>query len=312
MATTTKMKLRAFRIENPTLTQENSGILALLQKVLTVSSTAQDRRMRLNEEDADEDLLSNFVWQQNNNYLFGMMMRIIPASNGGVLDDNLFSQTKITISEVIAGNNNQSQYKDHYYFAINNNHIVTNLSGAYSIDRFQTYINWLLERERGSKLFEFTPVTKLPEEIKLSEIKGIEFSNGNTSSFSTGIATTENNTISTLRELSSQLWHQIFSDTVEYSEIERDQIVSAKLLLTVRKKPRDMTQEEYQKVMGAVTRQITNDSGISVITKNGNKYTGEAVKVIRDVSVEKTSSNRIVEEHLKQQMESFLSELNTQ
>ena len=120
-----KIKLRAFRIENPTLTEPHSGILALLQQVLTDSSTAQQRRMKLNEDDSDEDLLSYFAWQQNSSYLFGMMLRIIPAANGGVINSELFAQQTITIAEVNAGNPDQSQYKDHYYFAINNNYLVT-------------------------------------------------------------------------------------------------------------------------------------------------------------------------------------------
>lgn len=107
-----KIKLRAFRIENPTLTEPHSGILALLQQVLTDNSTAQQRRMKLNEDDSDEDLLSYFAWQQNNSYLFGMMLRIIPAANGGVINSELFAQQTITIAEVNAGNPDQSQYKD--------------------------------------------------------------------------------------------------------------------------------------------------------------------------------------------------------
>lgn len=313
MANTSKIKLRAFKIENPNLTEAHSGILSLLQNVLTISSTAQQRRMRLNEDDSDEDLLSNFTWQQNNDYLFGMMLRIIPAANGGVIDARLFSQPTITIAEVNSGNPDQSQYKDHYYFAINNNNIVTNLSGSYSIDRLQTYINWLLGPVRGARLFEFNPVTKLPEGIRLSEIKGIEFSGGNSAqSVTTGVTSTENSTAIKMQELTSSLLDKLFSDTSGFSEIERDQIITAKLLLTVKSKPREMALEDYQRVMGAVTRQITNDSGIAVIAKNGNKFTGEAVKVVRDVVIERTTGNRIVEEQLKQKMESFLSELNEQ
>ena len=55
-----------------------------------------------------------------------------------------------------------------------------------------------------------------------------------------------------------------------------------------------------------------NDSGIAIIAKNGNKYNGEAVKVVRDITVEKTTGNRLVEEQLKQKMESFLNDLNEQ
>lgn len=313
MASTSRIKLRAFKIENANLTDANSGILSMLQNVLTASSTAQQRRMKLNEEDADEDLLSNFVWQQNRDYLFGMMLRIIPADNGGVIDSHLFAQPTITIAEVNSGNPDQSQYKDHYYFALNNNHLVTNLSGSYNIDRLQTYINWLLGPVRGTRLFEFNPVTKLPDGIRLSEIRGIEFSNGSGSQTVTaGITATENNPAIKMQELTSSLLDWIFSDTSDFSEIERDQIITAKLLLTVKSKPKEMAREDYQRVMGAVTRQITNDSGIAVLAKNGNKYTGEAVKVIRDVLIERTTGNRIVEEQLKQKMELLLSELNEQ
>lgn len=306
-----KIKLRAFRIENPTLTEPHSGIITLLQQVLTNNSTAQQRRMKLNEDDADEDLLSYFAWQQNNTYLFGMMLRIIPAANGGVIDSGLFAQHTITIAEVNAGNPNQSQYKDHFYFAINNNYLVTNLSGSYSIDRLQTYINWLLNSIRGSRLFEFTPVTKIPEGIKLSEIKGIEFTGGGqVSTLNAGVVQTENSTATKMQELTTSLLDRLFSDTTGINEIERDQIIAAKLLLTVKRKPQDMANEDYQRVMGAVTRQITNDSGIAIIAKNGNKYTGESVKVVRDIIVEKTTGNRLVEEQLKQKMESFLNDLN--
>lgn len=306
-----KIKLRAFRIENPTLTEPHSGIISLLQQVLTNNSTAQQRRMKLNEDDADEDLLSYFAWQQNSTYLFGMMLRIIPAANGGVIDSGLFAQHTITIAEVNAGNPNQSQYKDYYYFAINNNGLVTNLSGSYSVDRLQTYINWLLNSIRGSRLFEFTPITKVPDGIKLSEIKGIEFTGGGqASTLNAGIVQTENSTATKMQELTTSLLDRLFSDTAGINEIERDQIIAAKLLLTVKRKPQDMAHEDYQRVMGAVTRQITNDSGIAIIAKNGNKYTGESVKVVRDIIVEKTTGNRLVEEQLKQKMESFLNDLD--
>lgn len=240
-----------------------------------------------------------------------MMLRIIPAANGGVIDSRLFTQQTITIAEVNTGNPDQSQYKDHYYFAINNNYLVTNLSGSYSIDRLQTYINWLLGPVRGTKLYEFNPVTKLPEGIRLSEIKGIEFSGGaSTQAITAGITNSESTTSIKMQELTTAILDKIFSDTSQFSEVERDQIITAKLLLTIKSRPKEMAQEDYQRVMGAVTRQITNDSGIAVIAKNGNKYTGEAVKVVRDVVVEKTTGNRIVEEQLKQKMELFLSELN--
>lgn len=84
-----KLTLRAFRIENPNLTEAHSGILGLLQQVLTAGSIAAQRRMTLNAEDPDRELLANFIWAPNNAYLFGMMLRVIPADTGGVMDEQL-------------------------------------------------------------------------------------------------------------------------------------------------------------------------------------------------------------------------------
>lgn len=64
--------------------------------------------------------------------------------------------------------------------------------------------------------------------------------------------------------------------------------------------------------MSAVVTNIPNNSGLIINTKDGNKYTGEAVRVKKQVSVEYISANRIVEEQLKQEMELFLSEIKTQ
>lgn len=104
---TKKLTLRAFKIENPSLTEPNSGILRLLQQVLTPQSTAAKRRMPLNIEDPDRDLLANFTWATNNSYMFGMMLRIIPADNGGVISEELFNQPTITMAQVNAGNPDQ-------------------------------------------------------------------------------------------------------------------------------------------------------------------------------------------------------------
>ena len=305
------LTLRAFRIENPDLTNPHSGILGLLQQVLTPESTAASRRMPLNAEDPDRDLLANFTWATNNTYMFGMMLRIIPADNGGVLDESLFERPTITMADVNAGNAEQSQYKDHFYFAINNNYLVTSLPGNLNIDRLQTYINWLLESVRGERLFQLTEMTKLPDGVPLNQIKDIQFVGGVNTVAATP-AETEQTTISTslLDNVTNELLETLMgSDAVSLHKIRSNQLVEARLLLKLKGKPKDMAQDEFQRVMGAIATNITNDSGIVVRTKDGNKYTGAAIKIKKTVSVECIAANRIVEEQLKQSMELFLSEI---
>ncbi len=308
-----KLTLRAFRIENPSLTEPNSGILGLLQQVLTAESTAAQRRMPLNAEDPDRDLLANFTWATNNAYMFGMMLRIIPADNGGMLSEELFNRPTITMADVNAGHPDQSQYKDHFYFALNNSYLVTSLAGNISIDRLQTYINWLLEGVRGERLFQLTELTKLPDGVPFSQIKDIQFVGGGTTIVSTPTRS-EQTTISTsLGNLTEGLLELLMGgDTVNLDRIRSNQLVEARLLLKLKGKPREMAQEEFQRVMGAIVTNVTNDSGIVLRTKDGNKYTGAAVKIKKAVSIECIGANRIVEEQLKQEMELFLNEVRVQ
>lgn len=304
------IKLRAFKIANTNLTQSDSGILNMLKRVLTENSTALTRKMKLNEQDPDEDLLSNYNWQQDS-YLYGMMLRIIPAENGGVINDELFNQDKISINDLTQGGSDQHQYKDHYYFVLNNKILITNLSGSYSIDRFQTYINWLLKDVRNT-VIAFDPITKVPDGIKVSDISSIEFTNGTSSSIGANLDIGGVSISTRVKEITGQILEYIFNDVESLGEIKREDLVSAKLLLKIKSKPGYVTEDAYKKAMSAVTRQITNDSGLVIRTKNKRTFNGDAIKVVKDVKVEVTKNGNIVEEQLKQVMESFLEDLMSQ
>lgn len=304
--------LRAFRIENSTISEPHSSILSCLEQILTSTSRAGDRRLQLNEQDEDCDLLSNFEWRHSNGNLFGMMMRIIPAENGGLIASDLFERNTIAITDVEANGSGQEQYKDHFYFALNNEYLVTNLAGNVNITRLQTYLNWLLVEVRGERIFQFTELTKLPEGVAFSNIERIEFVGGG-NIVSAPTTSQEPGTVTTLlHNLSNEVLSQIVNDTASLEEIRNSQVIEAKLFLRVKKKPKEMAQEEYQRVMGAIATNISNDNGIVLKTKDGNKYTGEAIKVKKEVEVERTTGSRIVEEQLKQEMELFLTELRTQ
>lgn len=226
-----KLTLRAFKIENPSLTEPHSGILGLLQEVLTSESIAAQRRMPLNAEDPDRDLLANFTWATNNSYMFGLMLRIIPADNGGVISEELFSQPTITMAQVNAGHPDQSQYKDHFYFALNNNYLVTSLAGNINIDRLQTYINWLLEGVRGERLFQFTELTKLPDGVQLSQIKDIQFVGGGNVVAATPTENEPTTFSARLGGLTDDLLGQLIGDASSLAEIRSNQLIEARLFL---------------------------------------------------------------------------------
>ena len=152
----------------------------------------------------------------------------------------------------------------------------------------------------------------MPEGVAFSNIERIEFVGGG-NIVSAPTTSQEPGTVTTLlHNLSNEVLSQIVNDTASLEEIRNSQVIEAKLFLRVKKKPKEMAQEEYQRVMGAIATNTSNDNGIVLKTKDGNKYTGEAIKVKKEVEVERTTGSRIVEEQLKQEMELFLTELRTQ
>lgn len=306
MAGRKKIKLRSFGLSNTNLIQNGTGIIACLNSVLPENSTANSRRMMLNAQDGDEDLLSFYSFLRDR-YLFGMMLRIIPVENGGFISDDLFSNNTISIADLEQGADNGFQYKDHYYFMLSDRFVVTNLSGSYSIDRFQTYINWLTENHRDS-IFDMNPVTKLPDGVRVSDIKSIEFAGVRAVNVEPN---SEPAVVTKMREITSDVLSMLFGDTEELDNIRGEDLVSAKLLLKIRKRPADMAEEDYTRAMSAMTRQITNDSGIAIKTRQGGTYTGEAVKDVKEVDVELTENDRLNEQQLKQLMEQYLQDLES-
>lgn len=307
-----KFALRAFKIANPNLTEPNSGLMNLLGHVLNPESTAAERRMPLNVDEPDRELLANYIWSANNSFLFGMMLRVIPADNGGVIDEELFNQHTITMAQVTSGNREQSQYKDHFYFALNDDYLVTTLPGNVNINRLQTYINWLLENVRGDRLFEFAELTRLPEGIQLSQIRDIQFRGGGYTVNAHSADSNGHSLSVRLSDITRDFLTSVISDANRLNEIRDNQLIDACLYLKLKSKPRDMRQEEFQRVMSAIATNITSDSGIVLRTKDGNRFTGAAIKIKKTVSVECLEANRIVEEQLKQEMERFLGEIRNQ
>lgn len=177
---------------------------------------------------------------------------------------------------------------------------MTSLAGNINIDRLQTYINWLLEGVRGERLFQFTELTKLPDGVQLSQIKDIQFVGGGNVVAATPTENEPTTFSARLGGLTDDLLGQLIGDASSLAEIRSNQLIEARLFLKLKSKPREMAQEAFQRVMGAIATNITNDSGLVVRTKDGNKFTGAAVKVKKPVSVECVDANRIVEEQLKQ------------
>lgn len=299
---TKSVKLRAFQIANRSFTQSSSGIIELLHSVLSEQSIASERRMRLNQFDADEDLLGGFDWLPSN-HLFGTMFRVIPGENSGEIPPKLFSQNKISAADIEMANGASYHCKELFYFLLSDDYLVTNLSGQSNITGLQTYMNWLLKSVRNEKFFDFSPVVTLPKNIPISHIRTIEYNGANIRG---GIEEATK-----IKALSKSVLDWLFGEEMDdINDIIREQLISAKLVLRIKRKPKEMMQAEFLRCLSAMTKEITSDSGITIQTKDNRKLTGGEIKETKNILIEKTSTNNLSEEQLRQEMEVFLCDVS--
>ncbi|MFV0377996.1 MAG: hypothetical protein ACK5JD_11935 [Mangrovibacterium sp.] len=298
------LKLRAFRIENNEITQSNSGILNNITNKLQ-GSIAETRRMQLNSEDIkrEEDLISDFSISQQK-FVSGVVLRITHAEDVPNIPDTFLKHEKISINElenIEAGTS--IIYKEHYYFLLNNDFVITNLQSNINIKRLQVYINWLLEKERASMLYEFTPIVVSQNETKLSDIKKITVKDK-----TVNFMDKQDDTGHKKFALSLDLLTDLIKDVSSLDKIIDNNIVSAELLIKFTK-PRKMSEADYQKIMGAYMKPISETDDISFSTKKNGVITGSDILKTKSVDIELTETNKINEPQLYQEMEKFLNEL---
>ncbi len=301
-----KMILQAYDIENEEIGRAYSDLQELLRKKLEAGEIADVRRMKLNVDSPEEDLLSDFALAQQ--YIFGVMWRISPAKEVPSIPEGLFQNQTIQIGDIQEKEKNVLLVcKDHYYFALNNYFLVTNLPKS-RIKSLQIYLNWLLEAVRGDKLYKLTPKVKAPDNTRLSEIRNIVFADPAKKAKEKKGEPKEENAFKVFK-FAEDFLKNIVEEIPDLQEMLDKKILSAQLLVKFTK-PRKMDEEDYEKLLGAYMKPIGDDEGVTFRLKNGKKITGSNILRVKDVEIEMIDDTRISERDLAQEMEKFLRELN--
>ncbi len=301
-----KVKLRAFDIPNKELDLSKNDLLKHLNNRLNVNkSKANDRVMILNVEDEnkEEDLLSFFKITKS--YICGSIIRIFYADETSKIPDDFLDHEQITLSELEKdnGSNQNMRFKEHYYFFMNDELLISNFQTNSHIKRFQTYINWLIQVDRGDIIYEFTPKVKHVDKFQLSEIKNIEVKDS--AIYKEDDSKIQTNSLLTIKDDFLKLF---LNDVKDFDEIKKKQVVSAQLLLKF-VKPKEMKKDDYEKIMGAYLKPIAETDDVVFTTKNGKKINGSDILMTKDVLVDLTESKMISEEQLLQEMELFIQEI---
>ena len=308
-----RVKARFFVVDkaNTNLSYNSAEVLDLLKRALDEKPKISDRQLILNKSNNDDesDILAHYEWNANNTYLFGLIMRIAPESSTGSFSPDVLNKEQCSIDELITKDSINSICIDHYYFILNNEFLITNLTGLKNIDCFQTYINWLTEKVRGDQLIAFVPKTTLPKDVPISSLRKLEF--GDNTKIMTDLNNQKEKVSTHIKKLSSRLLKALLKDS-DYSsleDIDLEELISAKLIISVKRKSKDIDEDDFQKIMGTILKPLTNDSGITLIGKNGEKLSGSDIKKVECFTIDKTSRGHIDEAQLKQKFEECLFKL---
>lgn len=297
-----KVKLRAFKISVNDIKAIPDDLISFIKTKLE-TTTANDRRMTINENDNEEDLISDFSLDETS--IFSAILRIRPAESVPKIPDEYFNEKYIHIMDLDRLDNESSIiYKDHYYFMIRGDFLVTNLKLTTTISRLQTYINWIIEKERKNLFFEFTPLVKMVDGLKIIDLKSVKVIDPQIDNYSKN---TEEKT--EVKRFAIDVLKSVLKDVISLDDILLSEVVSAEVLLKF-KKPAKMDPEDYEKELGAYLKPISDMNNVTFYPKKGSPISAEEIQVIKEVDIDTTSTNLLSEHHLKQEMERFLNELN--
>lgn len=325
---TKKITLRAFEVKNTSLTESSSNAKTLLMSRLDELKAAKSRCMVLNHDDPNQerDLISYFKEAAVSNSVFCTMLRISSDSDVQHITDTLFEKQFFTMDEIDSEHIDTSAIcKNHYYFSLNDDFLVTNLPGNKTISRLQTYLSWFTNNE----LLEFTPAISAKDKTLLSDLRGIvvkdpdPIGDGSSlpsvSSSSTDVMAPSGNSGVAESKKTIKLTDQVLellkksvTGLKTLDEIAIGQMISAELLIKF-SKPRKMTTQEYQKILGAYLKPVSDLDNVTFKRKDGkSEVKGRDLLRTQTVDIETTQSGKIVEQQLLQEMSRFLLDLKNE
>ena len=174
------------------------------------------------------------------------------------------------------------------------------MKGNTKIGVFETYINWLLKSEN----YQLDPIIVAPPDTKLSDLEAITF--GSSSASSTRDVASQGWTVK-IKNMAKDMVYSLLKDSVDAKDLELQNLIEAKLLLKF-KKPKNMTEEDYQKKFGAIIKTVNDGDDISFTNKDGKKIKGSEIEWSKVENIRIDEEGNIEEPHLREVMGRIVKE----
>lgn len=278
------LTLRFFDVSYPSLTSENSLVEKLSGKL---SSSASSRMMLLNKSDPDKsDLISDFLYTLSGKRIIaGTYLRIANSSDVPIITQDMLAQNQFKVSTINKDASAQEKTcLDYFYFCMSDDKLIVTLDSRKTINRMETYVNWLLNTTSTGNRVSFTPIVDSTK-ISAADLKKITINNGSSIFVDSGDNHQEDKENSSVIRLAKDALRKLFDETDTLDELIEENICSAQLVIKFTK-PRNMGVEEYRrKTIGAALKPIEEPESVKIQT-NGKKIKGSEILKTEEIAVD--------------------------
>lgn len=263
-----RISFRLFKIDNSDKSIKAPQLRKALSERLRTANEIGKRMMSLKGDnpDSDTDVLSSFANAEESKYFYGVIMRFTLPKNVPAIPDDFMKLTEVKESELTVPDALKGKMlcRYVYHIFITDDYVVTDLNKDYTITRLEKYLNYLL---LGTN-YDFVPCV-MSNVIRLRDIKTIVFKNPS-------IARENMKIDLDLKDKAKELVKQLFPLMDNVDEVMNDNIISAKMTLSIAK-PDEMLDEDYERKLAYVLKPVGDPDIVSIGMVKGREIKGSDI-----------------------------------
>lgn len=283
-----RMRFTVFDISQITVEPSEIKLGKKLHEILDGTSSLQERRMVLNEDDpgGDSDFITNFKYVAN--ILFGSFVRL-KAGESSVFLTRFLDQKLVDINDIVAesGTGTAGTITGTVFFCISDNLLVMS-EAHHNRKHLQNYFNWiLLERASVENPFVLTPKKNSAVGIPIKEVQSIKLGE---------VFLSQPSMQDSLKKIRISSLAKLFSDMPTPQDFKQEDIISATLTLRIRKREMDKSRS-----LDAVLR-IVDEEDVIITDRNGKTIRGTEYVVKADKMIEQNETGYYNESLIESEM----------
>lgn len=257
--------------------------------------------MAINKNESDKfDLISDFSNVGKGRALAGTSIRIVNSRDVPIITEDMLKQNQFKVSSInLSAKGNERTCLDYFYFCLSETKLIVTLDSRTSINRFETYVNWLLNTNESGETISFTPAIDTSV-ITAADIRKITV-NSTAAALSFGSDSDDKGIESKTVNLEDSILKRLFKETDSLQELMDANICSANLVISFTK-PKGMSDDEYRcKTAAAILKPLEDPNSVKFQTK-GKKIQGSQVLKTEIVLVDDDDNGAVNEQEIYQKM----------